>query len=168
MSADRLRIRAGERTWRLPLSQSAEILLVEDNADDAELTMRVLRRQNIANGIVRVPDGEQALDFLFCRGNYATRSFMQPPRLVLLDLKMPKVDGLEVLRAVKADSRTDAIPIVIMTSSREEQDVIGSYKLGVNSFVQKPVDFEEFREVVRQLGLYWLLVNRPPMPGTLP
>jgi two-component system response regulator len=139
----------------------ADVLLVEDNADDAELALRALRKENIANRIVRLADGEQALDYLFCRGEYQERSFTQPPRVVLLDLKMPKIDGLEVLRAIKADPRTRSIPIVIMTASREEQDMVSSYQLGVNSYIQKPVDFDKFREMVRQLGLYWLLVNEP-------
>jgi CheY-like chemotaxis protein len=139
----------------------ADVLLVEDNADDAELALRALRKENIANHIVRLADGEQALDYLFCRGAYKDRLFTQPPRVVLLDLKMPKIDGLEVLRAVKADPRTRSIPIVVMTASREEQDMVSSYQLGVNSYIQKPVDFDKFRAMVRQLGLYWLLVNEP-------
>ena len=147
------------------MTDAAEVLLVEDNSDDAELALRALRKENVANRIVRLSDGEQALDFLFCRGAFKDRSFTQPPRVVLLDLKMPKIDGLEVLRAVKADPRTKAIPIVIMTASREEQDVVSSYQLGVNSYIQKPVDFDKFREVVRQLGLYWLLVNEPAPPA---
>ena len=139
-----------------------EVLLVEDNPADAELTIRALRRENVANRIVHVSDGEQALDFLFCRGAYGGRSFAAPPRVVLLDLKMPRVDGLDVLRAIKADARTRSIPVVVMTASREEQDLVNSYQLGVNSYIQKPVDFDRFREVVRQLGLYWLIVNEPP------
>jgi CheY-like chemotaxis protein len=139
----------------------ADVLLVEDNADDAELALRALRKENLANHIVRLSDGEQALDYLFCRGAYKDRLFTQPPRVVLLDLKMPKIDGLEVLRAVKADPRTRSIPIVVMTASREEQDMVSSYQLGVNSYIQKPVDFDKFRAMVRQLGLYWLLVNEP-------
>lgn len=142
----------------------ADVLLVEDNPDDAELALRALRKENIANRIVRVSDGEQALDYLFCRGAYKDRLFTQPPRVVLLDLKMPKVDGLEVLRILKADPRTRAIPIVVMTASREEQDMVNSYQLGVNSYIQKPVDFDKFRAMVRQLGLYWLLVNEPAPP----
>ena len=139
-----------------------EVLLVEDNPADAELTIRALRRENVANRIVHVSEGEQALDFLFCRGAYGGRSFAAPPRVVLLDLKMPRVDGLDVLRAIKADARTRSIPVVVMTASREEQDLVNSYQLGVNSYIQKPVDFDRFREVVRQLGLYWLIVNEPP------
>jgi len=143
----------------------ADVLLVEDNADDAELAMRALRKENFANRIVRLADGEQALDYLFCRGAYKDRLFTQPPRVVLLDLKMPKIDGLEVLRTLKADARTRSIPIVVMTASREEQDMVSSYQLGVNSYIQKPVDFDKFRAMVRQLGLYWLLVNEPAPPA---
>jgi two-component system, response regulator len=142
-----------------------EILLVEDNASDEELTLHALRRNNLANRIHVARDGEEALEFLLCRGKYQERSFDSPPRLVLLDLKLPKVDGLEVLRAVKSDARTRAIPIVILTSSKEERDLARGYQNGVNSYIQKPVDFNEFREMVRQLGLYWLLVNAAPPPS---
>jgi two-component system, response regulator len=146
------------------MPDAIEVLLVEDDPADAELTLHALRNENVANQIVHVRDGEQALDFLFCRGPFGDRSFSRPPRVVLLDLKMPKVDGLEVLRAVKADPRTRPIPIIVMTASREEQDLVDSYRLGVNSYIQKPVDFDRFREVVRQLGLYWLIVNEPAPP----
>jgi two-component system, response regulator len=140
-----------------------EILLVEDNEADAELTMHALEKSGIINIIIRVDDGAKALDFLFCRGAYADRRFSSPPRLVLLDLKLPKVDGIEVLRQVKGDPRTKAIPVILLTASKEDRDVIASYQLGANSYIQKPVNFAEFQEVVRQLGLYWLLVNiRPP------
>ncbi len=139
-----------------------EILLVEDNEADVELTLHALRNDNLANKIQVVRDGEEATDFLFCRGPYGNRSFDRPPKLVLLDLKLPKVDGLEVLRQVKNDARTKAIPVVILTSSKEEKDMVNGYHLGVNSYIQKPVDFDQFRETVRQLGLYWLLVNEPP------
>ena len=139
-----------------------EILLVEDNPDDVELAVHALRRENLANRIEIARDGEEALDFLFCRGRYNNRSFQSPPRLVLLDLKLPKVDGLEVLKEVKADPRTKAIPVVILTSSREEQDLVNGYKLGGNAYIQKPVDFAQFRETVKQLGLFWLVVNQPP------
>ena len=139
-----------------------EILLVEDNPDDVELAIHALRRENLANRIEIARDGEEALDFLFCRGRYNNRSFQSPPRLVLLDLKLPKVDGLEVLKEVKGDPRTKAIPVVILTSSREEQDLVNGYKLGGNAYIQKPVDFAQFRETVKQLGLFWLVVNQPP------
>ena len=144
------------------MMKDVEILLVEDNADDVELAVHALRREKLANSITVVRDGEEALDFIFCRGPHANRSFQNPPRLMLLDLKLPKVEGLEVLRAVKSDPRTRAIPIVIMTSSREERDLVESYKLGVNAYVQKPVDFERFRTVVKELGLFWLVINQPP------
>lgn len=144
-------------------SDAIEILMVEDNPADAELTLHALRKNNLANKVQRVRDGEEALDFLFCRGTFSGRRFEAAPRLILLDLKLPKVDGLEVLQEVKVDPRTKAIPIIVLTSSKEERDLVKSYKLGVNSYIQKPVNFGEFRDVVRQLGLYWLLVNtRPP------
>lgn len=142
--------------------QGTEILLIEDNPDDAELAMHALRRENIANRIEIARDGEEALDFLFCRGRHAHRAFTQPPRVVLLDLKLPKVDGLEVLREVKNDLRTRAIPVVILTASREEKDLVNGYQLGVNAYIQKPVDFDQFRAIVKQLGLFWLVVNQPP------
>jgi len=142
--------------------QNLNILLVEDNPDDVELTLRALRKHKLANHIEIARDGEEALDFLFCRGAYANRSFDHPPRLVLLDLKLPKVDGLEVLRALKSDPRTKAIPVVILTSSREEKDMVNSYKLGVNAYIQKPVDFKQFSEMVESTGLFWLVVNQPP------
>ncbi len=139
-----------------------EILLVEDNPSDAELTLHALEKSKLANQIQLARDGEEALDFLFCRGAFAGRRFDAAPRLILLDLKLPKVDGLQVLREVKADSRTKAIPIVALTSSKEETDLVRSYHLGVNSYIQKPVNFAEFQDVVRQLGMYWLLVNSQP------
>jgi two-component system, response regulator len=142
--------------------QEIEILLVEDNAADVELTLHALRKEKLANKIEVVGDGEEALDFLFCRGQYSRRSFACPPRLVLLDLKLPKVDGLEVLQAVKADPRTRAIPVVILTASKEEKDMVNGYRLGVNAYIQKPVDFEQFRSMVKELGLFWLVVNQPP------
>lgn len=146
------------------MTQKVEILLVEDNVDDVELAVHALRGENLANDITVVRDGEEALDFVFCRGPHADRRFENPPRLILLDLKLPKVDGLDVLRALKGDSRTKAIPVVIMTSSREERDLVESYKLGVNAYVQKPVDFEQFRNVVKELGLFWLVINQAPPP----
>jgi CheY-like chemotaxis protein len=145
--------------------QDVEILLVEDNPDDIELTLHALRQEKVANRIEVVRDGEEALDFLFCRGPYAQRSFEQAPRVVLLDLKLPKVEGMEVLREIKKDPRTRAIPVVILTTSRDESDVVNGYHLGANGYVQKPVDFDNFRHLVKQLGLYWLVVNEPPPPA---
>jgi two-component system response regulator len=141
-----------------------EVLLVEDNPADVELTLHSLARGGVAARMHVARDGVEALDFLFCRGPFAARSAAMPPKLILLDLKLPRVDGLEVLRQVKADPRTRAIPVVMLTSSKIEQDVLSSYRLGVNSYVQKPVDFEQFRAAVTQLGLYWLLENEPPPP----
>jgi CheY-like chemotaxis protein len=141
--------------------EQVEILLVEDNPEDAEMTMRALRKRNLANHVHWVKDGEEALDYLFGGGAYAGRNPSQPPKLVLLDIKMPKVDGIEVLRRVKAsDLRT--IPVVVMTSSNEERDVVESYRLGVNSYIVKPVQFEAFIDTVSKIGLYWLLTNRVP------
>lgn len=148
------------------MSKMVEILLVEDNLADAELAMLALQDTKIVNSIHHVEDGEAALDFLFCRGAYAARSFDKAPKLVLLDLKLPKVDGLEVLRQVKEDPRTRAIPVAILTSSKEEVDIINGYALGVNSYIQKPVDFTQFGRVAAQLGMYWLLINEPPPLGS--
>ncbi|TAK22066.1 MAG: response regulator [Chloroflexota bacterium] len=139
-----------------------EILLVEDNPADAELTLHALRRNHLSNRIYHVEDGAAALDFLFCANGYAHRRIQDAPKVVLLDLKMPLIDGLEVLRRVKSDPRTRDIPIVVLTSSNEERDVVESHRLGVNSYIVKPVDFERFSEAVRQIGLYWALLNRPP------
>ncbi|MGH9780038.1 MAG: response regulator [Candidatus Acidiferrales bacterium] len=139
-----------------------EILLVEDNPADMELTLHALRAEKVGNNFFVARDGEEALDFLFCRGAFQERSFEHPPKVVLLDLKLPKVDGLEVLRQVKGDPRTRPIPIVVLTSSKEDRDLVHSYQLGVNSYIQKPVDFDQFRQTVKQLGLYWLVVNEPP------
>ncbi|PYV08317.1 MAG: two-component system response regulator [Acidobacteria bacterium] len=139
-----------------------EILLVEDNPDDAELALHALKRENLVNRIEIARDGEEALNFLFCRGPHAKRDFNHQPRLVLLDLKLPKVDGLEVLREIKNNPRTKAIPVVILTASREERDLVNGYQLGVNAYIQKPVDFEQFRQIVKQLGMFWLVVNQPP------
>jgi len=139
-----------------------EILLVEDNPTDAELCIHALKKHNLANQLEWVKDGAEALDFLFKRGAYADHNANCVPKVILLDLRLPKVDGLEVLRAVKSDELTRNIPVVIMTSSKEDRDVAESYKLGANSYVSKPVVFEEFVKVVAELGLYWLLINRPP------
>jgi two-component system, response regulator len=144
-----------------------EILLVEDNPDDVELALHALRRENLSNQIHVVRDGEEALDFVFCRNANNQRRFEDPPKVVLLDLKLPKVDGLEVLRAMKGDPRTKSIPVVVLTSSKEEKDLIESYQLGANSYIQKPVDIDQFRDTIKQLGLYWMVVNVAP-PRELP
>lgn len=140
-------------------NHDVEILLVEDNMDDAELTIRSLKKVNLANKLVHLKDGAEALDFLFARGSFSGRNMSDIPKVILLDIKMPKVDGIEVLRQIKAAEATRNIPVVIMTSSREQQDVINSYSLGVNSYVVKPVEFQHFAKAVSELGLYWLLVN---------
>jgi CheY-like chemotaxis protein len=142
--------------------EELDILLVEDNQDDIDLALHALRRQKLANDIFVARDGEEALDFLFCRRAFAQRSFDHPPKLVLLDLKLPKVDGIEVLKQVKSDPRTKSIPVVIMTSSKEERDLVAGYNLGANSYIQKPVDFDQFRETVKSVGLYWLVINQLP------
>lgn len=137
-----------------------EILLVEDSMEDAEMTVRALKKVNLANKLVHLEDGQEALDFLFAKGEFSTRKLTNQPKLILLDIKMPRVDGIEVLRRIKADEITRTIPVVIMTSSAEEKDMLVSYNLGVNSYVVKPVDFENFFKAVGELGLYWLLINR--------
>lgn len=142
--------------------EPVEILLVEDNPDDVELTLRALRKYNITNRVHVARDGAEALEFLFCEGAHAGRNCADRPRVVLLDLKLPKVDGLEVLRRIKSDPRTQTIPVVVLTSSREERDMAESYRLGVNSFIVKPVDFAQFMEAVRSVGLYWMLLNEAP------
>jgi two-component system response regulator len=141
--------------------EQVEILLVEDNAEDAEMTMRALRKRNLANNLHWVKDGEEALDYLFCSGRYAGRNPSHAPKLVLLDIKMPKVDGIEVLRQIKA-SKLKLVPVVVMTSSNEERDVVESYRLGVNSYIVKPVEFDAFLDTVAKIGLYWVLTNRVP------
>jgi len=143
-------------------SEDVEILLVEDNPADAELALHALRKSKIANHILHLKDGVEALDFLFARGVYASRSPSLRPWLVLLDLKLPKLDGLQVLKELKANVATRAIPVILLTSSSQERDMVAGYQLGVNSYVQKPVNFSEFQEVVRQLGMYWLFVNKKP------
>jgi len=147
------------------MSHEVEILLVDDSPEDVELTVLALRRNKLSNDIHIAEDGAEALDFLFCRGPYKDRSFSHPPKLVLLDLKLPKVDGLEVLKAVRSDERTKAIPIVILTSSKEQRDLIDGYNLGVSAYIQKPVDFDQFAETIKQVGMFWLLINQPPPPG---
>jgi two-component system, response regulator len=143
-------------------SDAVDILLVEDNPDDIELALLVLQKNNFANQVHIARDGVEALDFLFCRGEFRSRTFEKPPRVVLLDLKLPKIDGLEVLRAIKADPRTCSVPVVVMTSSKEQRDMVEGYKLGVNSYIQKPIDFTQFRELVKELGYYWLVINQAP------
>lgn len=138
------------------------ILLVEDNPDDEALTIRALKKNNIGNALVVVRDGAEALDFLFCQGAYIDRDPQEKPQVILLDLKLPKVDGLEVLRRIRSNDNTRTLPVVILTSSREEQDLIQSYSLGANSYVRKPVDFTQFIEAVLNLGLYWLVLNEAP------
>ena len=144
------------------MTNGNEILIVDDSSSDVELTVHTLRKSKLANTIHVADDGAQALDFLFCRGAYEERSFERPPRVVLLDLKMPKIDGIEVLRAIRADPRTKAIPVVVLTSSKEQRDLVESYNLGVNAYIQKPVEFDRFREVVERIGMFWLVVNEPP------
>ncbi len=146
------------------MNQSVEILLVEDNQDDVELTLRALRKNNLANEIHVARDGEEALDFLYCRGLFKDRNPSHTPKVVLLDLKLPKVDGLEVLRTLKGDPRLKPIPVVVLTSSGEQRDMVEGYNLGVNSYIQKPVSFESFQSIVRQLGFYWLVINRALPP----
>jgi CheY-like chemotaxis protein len=139
-----------------------EILLVEDTLEDLELTCRALKNANLGNHIQIARDGAEALDFVFCEGQYAGRDIQDVPKLIMLDLKLPKVDGLEVLQRLKADERTRQIPVVVLTSSKEQNDVIRSYALGVNSYIVKPVNFEGFMSAVKELGMYWLLLNQPP------
>ncbi|MCE5250927.1 response regulator [bacterium] len=140
-----------------------EILLVEDNQTDAELAIRALKKRNLANSLEWVRDGAEALDYIFATGKYTGRNIISTPKVILLDLRLPKVDGLEVLQKIKADERTRSIPVVILTSSNEDRDIAESYKLGVNSYISKPVEFDNFSETVSKLGLYWLLMNKPPV-----
>ena len=139
-----------------------EILLVEDNQDDLDMALRALRKANLTNRIQAVRDGAEALEFIFCEGAFAERRFENPPKVILLDLKLPKIDGMDVLKRIKNDPRTKMIPVVILTSSKEQRDVIESYNLGVNSYIVKPVNFEQFAMAVQELGMYWLLHNQPP------
>lgn len=143
-------------------SRSIEILLVEDSPEDLELTLRALRKANLANHIEVARDGAEALDFIFCEGAHKHRRMDDVPRLILLDLKLPKIDGLEVLKRIKSEERTRSIPIVILTSSKEQKDVLEGYRLGVNSYIVKPVNFDGFTAAVQELGMYWLLLNQPP------
>jgi two-component system, response regulator len=143
-------------------TKPAEILLIEDNLQDLELTQRALGKANLANYIHVARDGAEALDFLFCEGAHAARKIEDGPKVILLDLKLPKLDGLQVLKRIKSDPRTRTIPVVVLTSSKEQNDVVESYHLGVNSYIVKPVNFERFAEAVQQLGMYWLLLNQPP------
>jgi two-component system response regulator len=137
-------------------------LLVEDNKSDALLTIRTLKKHNLANNLIHLIDGEQALDFIFCRGEFSNRNMEDKPKVIFMDIKMPKVSGLEVLREVKKDERTKYIPVVMMTSSKEEKDIIESHELGVNSYVVKPVGFDNFSKTIAELGFYWLIVNNTP------
>jgi two-component system, response regulator len=149
-------------------NNEVELLLVEDDPNDVELTLIALRKHKLANKIHVVRDGEEALDFLFARGAYAQRGSNGPPKVILLDLKLPKVSGLEVLKAIKDDPRTRAVPVVVMTSSGEQRDMVEGYRLGVNSYIQKPIDFHQFQTTIRDLGYYWLVVNQAPPPEALP
>lgn len=142
-------------------TNEVEILIVEDNPNDAEMALRALKKNNLTNSVLVVKDGAEALDFLFSKGPYSTRPNVRP-RIVLLDLKLPKIDGLEVLREIKSHPETKIIPVIVLTSSREETDIVKSYQLGVNSYIVKPVDFDKFVEAVHELGLYWLLLNELP------
>ncbi len=144
------------------IDSSVDILMVEDNADDEALTLHELRKYHLTNRIQVVRDGQEALEYVFCTGRYATRDITDQPHVILLDIKLPFVDGLEVLKRIKSDQRTRTIPVVMLTSSREERDLIESYRLGVNSYIVKPVDFDQFKESARTLGMYWLLLNKPP------
>jgi DNA-binding response OmpR family regulator len=144
-------------------ADDVEILLVEDSASDEELTIHAFRKYNLTNKLQVVRDGEEALDFIFCRGAFAARKIDNGPKVVLLDIKLPKVDGLTVLRQIKGDDRTKHIPVVMLTSSQEERDVVDGYQFGANSYIVKPVGFEQLTEAVREIGMYWLILNKPPV-----
>jgi len=143
--------------------QEIEVLLVEDNTSDAEMTIRALKKNNLANRLLHVKDGAEALDFLFAEGEYAGRHLENTPKLILLDLKMPKITGIEVLQKIKVDPRTKKIPVVVLTSSKEDPDIKECYRLGVNGYVVKPVEFDHFHKAISDLGLYWMIVNQPPL-----
>lgn len=144
------------------MNYEVEILLIEDNPYDAEMTIRALKKNNLANKLVHLEDGQEALDFIFAEGNYANRKVEDTPKVILLDLKMPKVNGIQVLQKIKADERTKNIPVVVLTSSKEDPDIKECYRLGVNSYVVKPVQFEKFVTTISELGLYWMILNQPP------
>lgn len=143
-------------------TEQVDILLVEDNVDEAELTIRALKKNSVANSLMHLKSGEEALDFIFCQGAFKTRNIKDIPKLILLDLKMPRVDGIEILRRIKWDERTKVIPTVILTSSKEEKDIVQSYQLGANSYLVKPVDFDGFVDAISNLTRYWLELNQPP------
>ena len=141
---------------------AVEILLIEDSSSDAEMTLRALRKSNLINNLLHLKDGEEALDYIFCKGRYSERKIENSPKVILLDLKMPKVNGIEVLQQIKSDERTKSIPVVVLTSSKEHPDIKTCYALGVNSYVVKPVMFEPFMRAISELGFYWMIVNEPP------
>lgn len=143
-------------------TDSVEIILVEDNPYDVEMTMTALKKNNLANNVRVLQDGAEAVDYIFCSGQYAEKQFSQCPKVILLDLKLPKIDGIEVLRRIREDERTRLVPVVVLTSSNEDRDRLETYKLGINSYIVKPVDFDQFIKAVEEIGLYWLLLNKPP------
>ena len=148
------------------IDQNVDILLVEDNPHEAQLTIRSFKKNNLTNGLLHLEDGAQAMDFIFARNAYANRKVENGPKLILLDLKLPKVGGLEILKAIKADERTKSFPVIVLTSSKEERDIIASYKLGANSYIVKPVDFDSFSKAVVEIGMYWMFLNVPSVtPG---
>ena len=144
------------------MENGIEILLIEDNPHEAELTIRALKKQNLVNKLVHIDDGAEALDFIFSRGKYVANGKIQQPKLILLDLKLPKIDGIEILKQIKAHEKTKMIPVVVLTSSKEEKDIMDTYSLGVNSYITKPVNFESFSKAVVEVGLYWMVLNEKP------